>query len=131
MSGQATDRSTQLVVAHVGTQAADVTIPVVHLPRRCIIKSVKLLDGVGVAASNTDYLVIQLKKGSTVIASLDTRSSGQGAITANVAKAMSIVSGQEDQVKLSDLVLAIDANGTVTLTNAKLVLQLDQKGSAD
>jgi len=131
MSAQSSDRNTQLVVAHVGTQAADVTIPVVHLPRKSILKSVKLLDGVGVAADNTNYLLISLQKGATVIATLDTRAAGQGAISANVAKSMVIVSGQEEQLKLSDLKLVIDCNGTVTLTNAKLVLQLDQKGSAD
>lgn len=131
MSAQSSIRNTLLVDAHIGTQAADVTLPVAHLPRKSVIKSVKLLDGVGVAADNSNYLLLSLQKGSTVIATLDTRAAGQGAITAHTAKSFVIVAGQEEQLKLSDLKLVIDANGTVTLTNAKLVLQIDQKGSAD
>lgn len=115
-----------IALVKVGSPSADLTIPAMCLVKKSKILSVKIMNGAGIAASNTDFAVISLKAGSTTVASYDTRAAGQGALTANVSKAFAIVSGEETQVAGTDLTLVYDEtdSGTaVALTDA--VVQIE------
>lgn len=108
------------VVVHIGTLAATTTLPAMKTLRKSRILRVTYFDQAGIAADNTNFLQVELKKGSTVIASVDTRAANQGAVTANVGKDMPLVTAQIDQAKDSDLVLTCTKNGTGVPTLAKV-----------
>ena len=118
------ENNPQVNSVYLGSMTTDATVvPVMHMPKKSYIKSVKLLNGAGISADNSNYATLTLKKGSTTVATLDTRAANEGAVTANVAKAFSIVSGQETQDALSDLTLTYNETGTMALTNAQLVIE--------
>jgi len=131
MSAQSQDRNTQDLVIHVGTQAASVVLPASILSRKVLIKQVSLLNGAAVAASDTNYVQVSLKNGSTVIAELDSRAAHEDGLASLTKEALNLVAAQLTQVKNSVLSVDIVAAGTVTLTNAKLIIQVVPVGSAD
>lgn len=131
MSAQVLDRNTQDLVIHLGTQAASVLLPGSVLSRRARIKQVSLVNGANVAASDTNYLQISLKNGSNVIAELDTRAAHENGLALNTKEALNLVEAYLEQAKDAVLTVDIVAGGTVTTTNAKLVVQLSPIGSAD
>lgn len=110
-----------VIVSHLGTVSTVGDYPVCNLPRRFVLVSAKLLDQAGIAASDTDYVTLTLKRGSTSLASLDTRAANQGAVTANVAKSFSLVAA-EQELAAGDLKLSYAEGGTGTLTLAKIQL---------
>ena len=79
------------VECHLGTVASGKTVPVMSFPKKAVLSSVKLIDGVGIAASNSNYTHLELQdSANAVVASLDTRAANEGAVTANVAKSFSV-----------------------------------------
>lgn len=111
------------VAVHLGSLTTDGSLlPALQLLKKSRILGVKLLNGASIAADNTNYFSLALKKGSTVIASMDSRAANQGAVTANVSKDLPIVSGQEEQVAGSDLSVLYNEAGTMALQDAKLVI---------
>jgi len=131
MSATSQNRNPLVVVVPLLSLAADKTVPAGVLPRHCVLLAAYIQNGAAIAASNSDYVVAQLKVGSTVKASLDSRAAGQGALVQNVGKAMAI--SDSDLPAGSSLTLAYDETDTgsnVALTDALLVMHLEQKGSA-
>jgi hypothetical protein len=113
-----------LVAIHLGSLTTDGTlVPGVHLPKKSKIKSVKLMNGANISASDSNYAQVALKNGSTVVAAIDTRAAHENGLTANVAKALNIVSGQETQAAASDLSVLYNETGTMALTDAKLIVE--------
>ena len=97
-------------------------IPAMHLPKKSKIVSVHLLNGAAISASDSNYFGLLLKKASTTIAEMDSRAAHENGVAENVAEALNIVSGQEEQAAGSDLTLTYTETGTVALTDAILVL---------
>jgi hypothetical protein len=110
------------VVVAQGNVTANQETGVFYLPKKSKIVSLHLMDSVGIAANDTDYITVSLKKGSTVVASYDSRAANQGALTALVAKAAAIVSGQEEQDADSSLSLDIVLEGAAVITAGSMVL---------
>lgn len=74
-----------VIPVSLGSLTADGTVHAVKVPQKFVVTAFKLVNGANIAASNTDYALVQLKAGSTVLAQYDTRAAGQGALVANVA----------------------------------------------
>ena len=120
------DNNRHVVVIPLGSPSTDKTVPGLYCTEKMVIKSVALINGAGIAASNTDFVQLQLMNGSTEVAELDTRAAHEGAVTANVAKALNIVSGQEEQAAGSTLKVVYnetDSGTAVALTDAVLVVE--------
>ena len=146
MSANNPERMPHITVAPIGTQASSITLPVAYFKKRSRLKAARLMDIAGVAASNSNYLVITLQDSGSnpkVYASYDSRAANQGAISALGADLMTLgggtvlggTSGATATTVLGDstnpevdipagstLVLKIAANGTVTTTGAVLNL---------
>jgi len=90
----------------------------VHSGKSWVATKVYLLNAANIAASNTDYVLLQLKKGATNVATLDTRSSGNGAVTANAVKALTLVSSETTMAAGS--VLSVNYDETDAATNVAL-----------
>jgi hypothetical protein len=111
------------VSIHLGSLTTDgAVVPVMYVPKKAKLVSAHILDGAGVAADNSNYVVLTLKNGSTAVASLDTRAAHEGALTANVAKAMTVDEDEQEMASASSMSLLYNETGTVALTDAKLVL---------
>lgn len=78
------------------------------VPRKSHVNSVKYLTGTNTAADTTDYALISLYKGTsaTVVATYNTHTSAQGAITEKVAAAFSLSS--------TDSALTLDAGSVLS-----------------
>lgn len=103
---------------YVGTISTAGDYPLCNLPKKFVLLSAQLLDQAGIAADNTNYVTLTLKKGSTSYGSLDTRAANQGAVTANVAKAFALTSAEQEISSASDLKLTYAEGGSGTLTKA-------------
>lgn len=123
------------IVVPLGSPSADLTVPAVSTNRRrLVIEKVQIMNGAIIAASDTDYAVINLKNDSTVLASYDSRAAGEGAIAANVAgdfdldaavavdgfsaAALVVEAGQSLSVQYDET----DSGTSVALTNAVVVI---------
>lgn len=111
----------------LGSPSADATVLGGSLNggKNRIVTSVRLLNAATIAASNTDYVLLSLKKGSTSIATLDSRAGGQGAITANTNKSLVLSSTAADlKIAANDVISVVydetDAGTNVALTGAVL-----------
>lgn len=109
-----------LILVNLGTRSSADVVPVFKLPRRFCITAVKLLNAAVIAADNATYAVLLLKNGSTTLATLDTRSAGQGAIADNVPKSFVLTAAAATaghrEVTLevaADVVLTLDVAFTV------------------
>lgn len=119
------ENSPCVTVINLGSPSADALLPGAYAYKSMKLVSVALVNGATLAASNTDYLKLELKKGSTIVAELDTRAAHENGLTANVAKALNIVSDEALLAALSSLTVnydETDAATNVALTNAQLVL---------
>lgn len=113
-----------VTVVPLGTVATDNTqLPAMHFPKKSKLKSVKIIDGLGVAASDSNYIQVSLLNavGDAVVAELDSRAAHEGALTARVAKALNIA--EDDMAEGTSLYFDYQETGTVTLTNAILVIE--------
>lgn len=131
----------------IGTQAATITLPVGYFRKRTRLKEARLNDLVGIAASNANYVTVTLQDvGPTpkVYASYDSRAANQGALTAYLAKLMTLGGGvvlgsvagatatpvlgdttnpEVDIPAGSNLQLLITVTGAVTFTTALLQME--------
>jgi hypothetical protein len=111
------------VAIFLGSLTTDNTlVPAMYLPKASRLVSAHVIDGAGIAADNTNYITLSLKNGSTVLATLDSRAANEGALTANVAKAMTVDSTKQDLAAGSTLTFLYHEAATEALTNAQLIL---------
>lgn len=111
------------IAIHLGSLTTDgALLPAMYLPKKAHLVSAHLMNGATHAASDSNYFQVALKNGSTVVAEMDSRAAHENGIVANVAKALNIVSGQEEQAAAASLSLLYNETGTVALTDAKLIL---------
>lgn len=112
----------QVITAHIGTVSDAGDHPVAYIPENFILTGAYLLDQAGIAASDTNYVTLTLKNGSTTLGSLDTRAANQGAVTALVAKAFSMTAAKQTIAAASSLKVTYAEGGTGTTTLAKIAL---------
>lgn len=108
----------------IGTQAASITLPGTYVRKKSKIRRVTLINQAVLAADNTNYLQVQLKNGSTLLAEIDTRAANEGALAANAAK-----QAPETEIAVdagSTLTIDIVKNGTGVPTLAVLLLEMYQ-----
>lgn len=118
------ENNSQVSVVHLGSLTTDATaIPAIHFPKRSKIKSVKLMNGALIAASDSNFCQVALRRGTTVVAELDTRAAHENGLAANVAKALNLVDAESEPAAGTDLNLLYNETGTVGLTDAKLVIE--------
>lgn len=114
----------------MGSLSADGVVFMGASHKGMVIDAVYLLNEAAIAASNTDYVQIELKKGSTIVAEIDSRAAHENGIAANTVEALNIVSA-EKTVSAQD-VLTVNYNETdsgtaVALTDAMLCMNYTVK----
>ena len=114
-----------ITVVGLGSITADLEVPAAYAAQGRVIKSVSVIDQAGIAASDTNYILLTLKNGATTIATLDSRAAANGALTANVAKALTLVVAAI--AAGSTLTLDYDEEGTVAMTSAQLAIEWHAK----
>jgi hypothetical protein len=140
MSMTLNERNPNIVDVIVGTQAASINLPSPYFRKHSRIKEVRYVDQAGIAASNANYITMSLQDTlGNVYATLDTRATGQGAVTAFVALALALpnpdvtgedpasenpASNQETDIPAgTQLKLLLVAVGTVTTTLGRLLIE--------
>jgi hypothetical protein len=88
--------------------------------RKCIITSVVAIDGAGISADNSNYIQLELKNGSDVVAEMDSRAAHEGALVVDVAKAMNVDADLAEVAAGSTLTVNYQETGTVAMTSAML-----------
>ena len=106
-------------VIEIGSPSATADVYGIHIPSRAKILSVYIVDGTGIAASDSNYAKFELKAGSTVVSSYDTRAASQGALVANTPKASVVNSAVSLLPAGSYLKLTYTKTGSVSPTSAK------------
>lgn len=100
----------------LGDINADKNFVALRCHRKIKITAVYLANGQNITQDDTNYVVVALKKGSTLIADYSTKlTGGDGAITADTPAAMTIESSQDTQAADSVLKLDINVQGTTVL----------------
>lgn len=117
------ESSPQLAVIPLGSITADGSLPALYLPKKSFIKSVTLINGASIAASDTDFVDIRLQNGSDVIAELDSRAAHENGIASLTGEPLNMVAAQQEQAAGSSLKVVYDESGTVAMTNAVLVIE--------
>ena len=102
----------------LGSITADGSLPAMLAQKRMVIKNVSVCDVTGIAADNSNYIVLTLQSGATVLASYDSRAAGQGALAALVFKAAALVAAQAQREAGDSMKLVYDETGTVGMTDA-------------
>lgn len=116
------------MIIPIGTQAATATVPGPKLKHALDVSKVRLINGASLAVDDTNYLVVELKAGSTVLASFSTKATSPGklcneALVANVASG-DMLGGTPIQIAAgTQLSVTATKNGTGVPTNA--ILQLE------
>lgn len=110
----------------LGSSTADAVTLAGVSNKAITVKGVNLLNAGSVAASDTDYLKIELKKGSTIVAELDSRAAHENGIAANTKEPLNLVSSSVSEVAASS-VLSVnydetDSGTAVALTGAILCI---------
>jgi hypothetical protein len=119
------ENNPNIVCASLGSLTADGSVFMAASSKAMNVQSMHLLNGGAIAASNSDYALIQIRKGATVVAQIDTRAAGQGAIAANVPKA-GVVVAAEKLIPAATAVTAVydetDTGTVVALSSAVLCM---------
>lgn len=118
-------KNPQCVVVNLGSPSSDLLIPALYALGKIRLLKVSLINGAAIAASDTDFVQLELKNGSTVLAELDSRAAHEDGIAADVAEHLNIVSGQEEVAAGASLGVnynETDSGTAVALTDAKLVI---------
>lgn len=90
------ENNPHVMVIPLGSPAVDAAVfGGMSQGRRVEVLSAHIVDKTGIAADPSDYAEMSLKKGSTVVASYDTRAAGNGAIAAGVPAAMTLVEAEK------------------------------------
>jgi hypothetical protein len=113
----------------LGNITADAEANYAVLNRKSKLLRAYLVNAATLAESGSNYVLLQVKVGSLVIAS-GGNFTGQGAITVDVPKALSVVSGSEIVAELSPIKINYDETGAIGLTNAILMLEWEPIQSA-
>lgn len=123
----ANDRLVQII--SLGSISADADVFGAYFPQKAKIVAAKLVNGAGIAQSDSDYGVVKLMNGSTELAKHSTQlTGGTGALSANVPAAMVLTSalvanGGVDVAAGSWLKANYDETGTYAMTDAKLIIE--------
>jgi len=125
MGAQNNENNPHSFVAYLGTVSDAGDYPVCHLPKRFKISKVVLLDQNGIAASDTNYVQLSLKKkqvgeSAVEVAECDTRAAHEGAATANQAYPLNLDADESNVDRDSDLYVTYAEGGSGTLTGAQL-----------
>lgn len=119
-----------LVSIHLGSPDADALLPALYLLKAGKLLGAWLINGADLAASDTDYVQLELKSGSTILAELDTRAAHENGLSEDVAKALNLVAAEVDRAAGETLTVnynETDSGTSVALTDAKLVLSIANK----
>ena len=94
--------------------------------KSAVVQSVQLWNGAAIAASDTNYVQLELKKGSTVVAELDSRAAHENGVAQDVLEALNVVSAAKT-IASGELITVnyneTDAGTNVALTAALLCMQ--------
>jgi hypothetical protein len=120
----------QTAVIPLASITADGDVYGMYLPRKSKIVSALLVNGAGIAQSDTDKAVITLQEGSNVIATHSTAlTGGTSALSANVPAAMTLNSshagygnGGVTVAAGKWLKVAYDESGTYAMTSAFVIV---------
>lgn len=91
--------------------------------KKLVVTAVSLYNEAAIAASDTDFVILEFKKGSTVVAEIDSRAAHENGIADSAKEALNLVSAQTTIA--ADALLQVNYNETdagtnVALTNAVL-----------
>lgn len=119
------ENNPNLSVLVLGSLTADTStkLPGMYFPKKSVIKSVTLINGATIAASDTDYAQVALYNGADVVAELDTRAAHEDGVTANVGKALNVVEAESVVDAGTTVLLDYQETGTMALTSAVLVVE--------
>lgn len=114
-----------LCVSLGSPSADDAVILMGSSAKQLEITAVSLYNEASIAASDTDYVKIELKKGSTVIAELDSRAAHENGIAAAAKEPLNLISAEKSVA--ADSILQVnydetDAGTNVALTGAVLCM---------
>jgi hypothetical protein len=110
----------------LGSLAADGVVLAGASEKAIDVSAVYLLNAGTIAADNANYVILELKKGSTVVAEMDSRAAHENGITANTVEPLNVVSAQKaiaSQSVLSVNYDETDAGTNVALSGAVLCMQ--------
>ena len=113
------------MVLDLGSVAADDAIVAgayAYFPRKAKLTNALIVDGAGIAASDSNHVQIDLLNGANQVAEIDTRAAHENGLTVDVAKAMNIVAAAATIAAASTLTVKYEETGTVTMTSAKMLL---------
>lgn len=132
MSAMDNGLNPQITLVPIGTQAATISLPGPKVERARKLKAVRYIDGASLATDDTNYLVIELKKGSTVLASLSTKTTTPGklcnqALVALVATGDMLGGTPIDLAAGDQLSVVATKNGTGVPTSGLLELEWSVK----
>ena len=112
------------LVLNLGDVNTTTTFMALVTERKLKITKFLVGDGTGIAASDTNYVVVALKNGSTLVADYSTKDTGgDGALVANTPAEGTIESGEDTQAASSVLTLVATIAGSAALD--KLFVQVD------
>lgn len=114
----------------LGSPSADVQVFAGIHSKGIRITGAYLLNGAGIAASDTDFFQLEVKKGSTVVAELDSRAAHENGITSSVGEALNLVTAQRDVNPATVLYVnynETDSGTAVALTTAMVCIQYSVK----
>lgn len=125
------ENNPHVICVALGSPSADAVTLAGVSNKAITIKGVNLLNAATIAASDTDYVKIELKKGSTIVAELDSRAAHENALTANTKEPLNLVSSSVSEVAASS-VLSVnydetDSGTAVALTGAILCIDYVSK----
>ena len=122
MGAMNNENNAQSVQVPLGSLTADASVLAGYIPAKSKLKSFKLVNGATLAQSDTDYVDIQVKIGSTKLAGYSTKlTDGNGPLTSGVLANGVVV---EDEIPAgSKLEVVYDETGTIGLTTAHAVIE--------
>lgn len=115
------ENNPQVAVLDIGSISADGDVFGMYFPKKSKIVSAKLVNGAGIAQSDTDFAVVKMTDGSVDYVSHSTAlTGGTGALSANVPADMSIL---EDDIPAGSYLKAnYNESGTYAMTSAKIIV---------
>lgn len=114
----------QLIQVPLGSITADANTLAGWIPSHMKLKSAKLVNLAAIAQSDSNYVALSVKIGSTVLASFSTQlTGGNGALADGVPVSM-VLAADPDIPAGSKLEVAYDETGTIAMTTAHVVLEL-------
>lgn len=122
----ANENNPHVMCVPLGSPSADATVLAGEAGGKSLyVLSVSLLNAASISASDTDYVQLELRKGATVVAELDSRAAHENGIAANAVEALNVVSAQRTVASgsvLSVVYNETDSGTAVALTGAVLCM---------